>query len=53
MLFSGGLIFCIICGLITRSINKSKGYDGGFWWGFFLLIIGIIVVAIRPFNQRN
>lgn len=26
-----GLVF----GLITRYVAKSKGYDGGFWWGFF------------------
>lgn len=39
-----GLIF----GLITRSVASSKGYDGGFWWGFFLGILGLIVVAVRP-----
>ena len=39
---------CIICGLISKAINIGKGYDGGFAWGFFLGILGIIVVAIRP-----
>lgn len=39
-----GLIF----GFITRAIADSKGYDGGFWWGFFLGILGLIVVAVRP-----
>lgn len=39
-----GLIF----GFITRAIADSKGYDGGFWWGFFLGLIGLIVVAVRP-----
>ena len=34
-------------GIITRKINKSKGYDGGFGWGFGLGVIGIIVVAVR------
>lgn len=37
----------IICGCITNVINTNKGYDGGFAWGFFLGIIGIIVVACR------
>lgn len=43
----------IICGCITSSINQNKGYDGGFWWGFFLGILGIIVVACRPFNANQ
>lgn len=36
-----------ICGFVTKSINESKGYYGGFAWGFFLGVIGIIVVACR------
>ena len=47
----GALIERLIMGLITRSINKNKNYDGGFAWGFFLGIIGIIVVAVRPYND--
>lgn len=39
-----GLVF----GFITSAIADSKGYDGGFWWGFFLGILGLIVVAVRP-----
>lgn len=42
-----GLIGRIVLGIITRKINKSKGYDGGFGWGFGLGVIGIIVVAVR------
>ena len=34
-------------------MNRDKGYDGGFAWGFFLGIIGIIVVAVRPFNENR
>ena len=45
------LIYAIICGFITKSMNQNKGYDGGFAWGLFLGIIGIIVVAVRPFNK--
>lgn len=43
----------IICGLITNSMNQNKGYDSGFAWGFFLGIIGIIVVAVRPYNNAS
>lgn len=42
------LINSCIFGAITYSINQSKGRDGGFWWGFFLGGIGIVVVAVRP-----
>ncbi len=45
LLFS--LIQACIFGAITHAINDAKGYDGGFWWGFFLGVIGIIVVAVR------
>lgn len=27
--------------------------EGGFWWGFFLGIIGIIIVAVRPNDKPN
>lgn len=37
----------IIIGFITRAIMKSKNRDGGFWWGFFLAGIGIIVCATK------
>lgn len=42
----------IIFGAITRYVAQSKGYDGGFWWGFFLGIIGLLVVGFRP-NQTT
>lgn len=48
------LIGAIILGCITKSINRKKGYDGGFAWGFWLGIIGIIgiiVVACRSGRQ--
>ena len=35
-------------GSITNEMNKEKGYESGSAWGFFLWIIGIIVVACRP-----
>ncbi len=46
------LIVSFICGTICQSISKSRGMEGGFWWGFFLWVIGIIVVAVRP-NDKS
>ena len=45
-------VFCVviascICGLITWKITSNKGYAGGFGWGFFLNVIGIIIVACK------
>ena len=37
-----------VFGAVTKAINRNRGKDGGFWWGFFLGIIGIIIVAVRP-----
>lgn len=41
-----------IIGGVCYSIVKSKGYDteenNGFWWGFFLSWIGIIVCCAKP-----
>lgn len=39
------IVGAIVCGVITNKINTKKGYDGGFAWGFFLGIIGIIIVV--------
>lgn len=41
------VIVAVVFGLITQSIAKGKGYSGGFWWGFFLGVIGILVVVFR------
>lgn len=40
--------FFIGMGTLTWVINNAKGRDGGFWWGFFLTGIGILVVSLRP-----
>ena len=44
----GCLIGMCICGLVTKQINENRGKEGGFAWGFFLGVIGIIIVAVRP-----
>ena len=46
--FVVAIINSLIFGFVTATINQSKGYDGGFAWGFFLGPIGIIVVACKP-----
>lgn len=42
------LVYAVICGAIACAVASSRGMDGGFGWGFFLGIIGILVVALRP-----
>jgi len=42
------LIDGVIFGLITKYVSESKGYEGGFAWGFFLGLIGLLVVGFRP-----
>ena len=44
----GYIIYGIIFGLITKYVAESKGYYGGFAWGFFLGVIGLLVVGFRP-----
>ena len=44
------LVLCCVLGGITLRINESKGYSGGFQWGFFLGILGIVIVACRPYE---
>ena len=49
----GFLIYCIVCGLITKYINESKGYINGFAWGAWLGIIGILIVLCKPSRGKN
>lgn len=44
---------CVIMGCVTERMNRQKGYKNGFAWGFWLNIIGIIVIACRPFNNMK
>lgn len=38
---------CIL-GAISHRVMHNRNREGGFWWGFFLGILGIIVEALRP-----
>ena len=51
-LIIGCIIWGVIWGAVAHAIGKSKGIKG-FWWGFFLGIIGIIVVACMQPKQTN
>lgn len=42
------LIYGVVCGYVSKAINNNRGKEGGFWWVFFLGVLGIIVVAVRP-----
>lgn len=37
----------IIFGIITNAIMQKKGYDGGFGWGFWLGVIGLVIVICK------
>lgn len=41
------IIHAAFCGYITKLINESKGYQGGFLLGILLAEIGILVVAFK------
>lgn len=43
----------LICGFVAQVVSENKGYEDGFFWGFFLGIIGIIVVACKPDNNSS
>ena len=51
--FISYLIVAIIFGFICKAIASGRGMEGGFWWGFLLGIIGIIVVAVRPNENKS
>jgi len=49
----GTFISAIICGALSASLHDKKGYGGGFWWGFFLGIIGLIYSAGLPVSYEK
>ncbi len=48
--------FRCLWGFVAKQIVKSKGYpesmNKGFWWGFFLGWIGLIVCVVKPQYQN-
>tara|TARA_R110000772_G_scaffold111853_3_gene215953 strand:- start:1213 stop:1446 length:234 start_codon:yes stop_codon:yes gene_type:complete len=47
------VISSFVFGLITGSMGEKKGIRDGFWWGFFLGIIGVIIVSMqKPKNEK-
>ena len=48
LLIIGILFVLIICGLLTKQYYKYRGYQGGFWLGFLLGIVGVIIAANLP-----
>lgn len=53
----GILVGMCVWGFLARYIVKSKGYpdelNKGFWWGFFLGWIGLIVCVVKPQYQSQ
>lgn len=47
------LIVSCLFGLATTRINENKGYYGGFWWGFFLGWLGVLIVLCKQDNTRS
>lgn len=39
-----------VWGIATHCIGKSRGHQNCFWWGFFLGLIGLIVVICLKDN---
>ena len=44
----GYLIGGVVFGYVTDHLAKSKGYESGFAWGFWLGFVGLLVVGFRP-----
>ncbi len=46
-----GIFWGVIWGIATQKVNENKGYYGGFGLGFFLGLIGLIIVLCKPDNR--
>ncbi|MGN0616733.1 SHOCT domain-containing protein [Ruminococcus flavefaciens] len=56
----GVAIWSVVWGVVTSHMSRKKGYGSlsGFFWGFFLGIIGVIIIAFKedknnPFMDRE
>ncbi len=47
------LSMCFLCGFMSMSLQAQKGYDGGFWIGFLLGVLGVIYSAGLPLKKDN
>ncbi len=47
------IFYWIICACLTMELYSKNGYDGGFWIGFLLGIIGLIYSAGLPDISKN
>ena len=49
----GTIIAIIVWGLVwgyaTKTVNENKGYEGGFWLGF----IGFLIVVCKSDNHHR
>ena len=48
-------VVSMVCGFISLSLSEDKGYykASGFLWGFAFWVVGIIICAAKPHNQRK
>lgn len=46
------LIFALIWGIISALVGKAKGING-FWYGFFLGLIGLIIVLCKKSKNNE
>ena len=53
------IIISVIAGFITGFIGmyvakqKNRSSDEGFWFGFLLSLVGVIIVALLPTKEAN
>ena len=49
------LIILVGCGILTACIHKKNGYSllGGFLWGFFFNIIGVVIVLTELTKEEQ
>ena len=47
------IVIWIICGFLSMDLQQKKGYNGGFWIGFLLGIMGLIYCAGLPDTSKK
>lgn len=46
------LVLAIFTGVLSKMIAGKKGYEGYFWTGFLLSVVGLIYVAGLPLSEQ-